>query len=107
MLTLKFEDSALEDLYNNGKTDDKRYKKILNSATIKKYIKTVNFIKAIVRRSDLFKMKGLNYECLEGSDKESVRIDLRWRLIFKSIEDDKLIIERIEIYEISNHYGDN
>ncbi|RHV92558.1 plasmid maintenance system killer protein [Odoribacter sp. OF09-27XD] len=106
-MDLNFEDEALCELYEYGSTTSKKYRKILNKDVIKKYKKTIDYLCLANKRSDWFKFAGLNYEVLNGAKVESVRIDKTWRLLFKSTEDDKLIIQKISLIEISNHYGDN
>lgn len=100
------EDEALLELYVNGKTSDKRYKK-LPTQVIKGYKKAVDYMKAAQRIEDLFRLKGLNYEALHGNRKgqESVRCNDAWRLIFRSSPlDGSIIITEIELLEITHHY---
>lgn len=106
-MDLFFEDEALCELYEYGSTTSKKYKRLLNKDIIKKYKKAVDYLQFANKRSDWFRFAGLNYKVLNGSGIESVRIDDRWRLLFKSTEDDQLIITEISLIEISNHYGDN
>lgn len=59
---------------------------------------------------DLYQHKGLHYERLKGkmSGYESIRCGIQYRLIFtSSTADDTLFVDKIELIEISNHYGDN
>lgn len=107
MMHLSFEDEALRELYEDGSTTSKKYKRLLNKDIIKKYKKTVDYLQYANRRSDWFRLNGLNYEVLEGSGLESARIDNRWRVLFRSTEDEQLLITEISLIEISNHYGDN
>lgn len=107
MMQLSFEDEALKELYEDGATTSKKYKRSLNKEIIKKYKKTVDYLQYAEKRSDWFRFNGLNYEVLGGSGLESVRIDNRWRILFRSIEDEQLVITEISLIEISNHYGDN
>ncbi len=100
------EDEALLELYVNGKTSDKRYKK-MPIQVIKGYKKAVDYMKAAQRIEDLFRLKGLNYEALHGNRKgqESVRCNDTWRLIFRSSPlDGSIIITEIELLEITHHY---
>lgn len=101
------DNEALMELYIKGKSDDKRYKKLPKSA-VSGFVKAVNLIKMAKRIEDLFKYKGLNYERLKGNlkDFESVRCDIRYRLLFKSSAlDDSIIITEVELFEITDHYG--
>lgn len=100
------EDAALLELYERGKTSDKRYKR-LPMAAIKGYVKAVNKMRAAARIEDIMHDNGLRYERLHGDRKgqESVRCNDVWRLIFHSDSaDGSLIITEIELIEISYHY---
>ncbi len=105
-MNITSEDKALIELYEDGKTSDKKYRK-LPVQVIKGYRKAVNYMRAAQRIEDLFRLKGLNYEALRGDRKgqESVRCNDAWRLIFRSSPaDGSIIITEIELLEISHHY---
>ena len=105
-MNITSEDEALLELYENGKTSDKRYRR-LPIQVIKGYKKAVDYMRAAQRIEDLFRLKGLNYEALHGDRKgqESVRWNYTWRLIFKSSPlDGSIVITEIELLEISHHY---
>lgn len=44
-MTILFEDAALEELYTNGSTQDKKYAR-LPEDIIKRYVKVVNYLKS-------------------------------------------------------------
>ena len=99
-------DEALLELYTNGKTSDKRYKR-LQLQVIRGVKKAVDYMKAARRIEDLFPMNGLNYEALKGDRKgqESVRCNGAWWLIFRSSPiDGSIIIAEIELLEFLHHY---
>ena len=105
-MNINTEDQALEELYKNGKTQDKKYKN-LPLAAIKGYIKAVNHLKAANRIEDLYRINSLHYEKLKGNrtNQESVRCTDSWRLIFHSSPiDGSLIITEICLIEITHHY---
>ena len=105
-MNITSEDEALLELFENGKTSDKKYKR-LPIAVIKGYVKAVNKMRAATRIEDIMHDKELNYERLHGDRKhqESVRCDRTWRLIFQSSPaDGSIIITEIELIEISHHY---
>jgi len=107
-MNIKFEDSALEELFTNGKTSNKKYKK-LQPQVIKQFIKAVNYLRAANRIEDLYKFKSLNYEKKSGDlkDIEAVWINEQYRLLFQSSPlGDSLIITEVSILEISKHYDD-
>ncbi len=55
---------------------------------------------------ELSRIKGLNLEALKGdrSGSFSIRIDLKYRLIFRIEPNNVVIAEEIIIDELSNHY---
>ena len=60
-MNIEFDNTALEELYTDGKTQDYQYKR-LPKDIVKQYIKVVNYIKAVNRLEDLFQIKSLHYE---------------------------------------------
>lgn len=60
-MNIEFGNTALEELYTTGSTQDQQYKR-LSKDIVKRYIKVVNFIKAARRIEDLFLIKSLHYE---------------------------------------------
>ncbi len=105
-MNIIYAEDSLKELYENGSTNDKKYSK-LTPSVIKKYVKTVNWLRSATRREDLYRLHGLNYEKMQGTDKESVRIDLKWRLYIRVIDGTKIELGSITLLEITNHYGDN
>lgn len=99
-------DKALFELFKDGKTTDKRYKKLPIEA-IKGYVKAINKMRAATRLEDIMRDYGLRYERLIGDRKgqESVRCNNTWRLIFRSYpEENSIVITEIELIEITHHY---
>ena len=52
-MNIVFENTALEELYTTGATQDHQYKR-LQPNIIKQYVKVVNYIKAATRLEDLY-----------------------------------------------------
>ena len=50
-MNIEFDNTALEELYTNGETQDHQYKR-LSKDIVKRYIKVVNYIKAVNRLED-------------------------------------------------------
>jgi len=101
-------DESLIELLEEGCTNNKKYKK-LSKDVVKGFVKAINHLKAAQRIEDLFQIGSLHYERLKGDlkDYESVRCNVRWRLIFKSSAiGGSLVITEVELIEISDHYGD-
>ena len=78
-------------------------------------MKAIGIFRAAKRIEDLYLYKGLHYERLSGKLKayESVRCDKKYRLIFRSSAKDEngseinsIIIDKIDLIKISDHYGD-
>ncbi len=111
------DNEGLKELIETGCSKSKVLRNLPKSA-VKGFFKAYGILRAETRIEDLFRYKGLHYEKLTGSlsGLESVRCDLRYRLIFKSSikeaadenAEKKVVITitRIELITISDHYGD-
>ena len=104
-MNVEFEDKTLEQLFLSGTTNDKKYSR-LPEDIVKRYVKVVNYIRAVRRIEDLFFINSLHYEKKQGSlkDKEAVWINNQYRLIFQSSADRNGIIVNALLLEISKHY---
>lgn len=104
-MNIQFETAALEELYTTGATSDSQYKKLAKDV-IKRYVKTVNFIKAARRIEDLYLIKSLHYEKKKGdlNGVEAVWINPQYRLLFHSSPDESGIMINALLLEISKHY---
>ena len=104
-MNIEFDNTALEELYTNGRTQDHQYKR-LSKDVVKQYIKVVNYIKAVNRLEDLFQIKSLHYEKKKGDLKgvDAVWINTQYRLLFYSSPDETGIIVNALLFEISKHY---
>ena len=58
-MNIEFDNTALEELYTKGETQDHQYKR-LSKDVVKQYIKVVNYLKAVNRLADLFQIKSLH-----------------------------------------------
>ena len=107
-MKISFKDNALSELYETGKTKDKKYKNICKSRRlVEGYIRAVNIMYDVECTKDLIPFSFLHYEKLKyqkDEPKSSVRLvnGLVERLIFTETEDG-IEIELIEID--STHYG--
>ena len=104
-MTIEFENASLKELYCTGCTQDKIYKKIPKDI-VRRYIKTIDYLKMAKRIENLYTMKSLHYEKKKGSlkDIEAVWINDKYRLLFCSKPDNDNILSIILITEISKHY---
>lgn len=104
-MNISFGDKALEELYVNGATESRQYKR-LPTDIIKRFIKVVNYLKAARRIEDLYQIKSLHYEKKLGKlkDIEAVWINDQYRLLFLSSADDNGIVVNALLEKISKHY---
>jgi proteic killer suppression protein len=104
-MEIKFDKEYLRELYETGKTTDK--KRRFQPQIALKYKKTIIIMKSLSCIEDLFPYKALNYEKLKGDKDglESVRVNDQYRIEFKST---KVVSETVvticNIIELSNHY---
>ncbi len=78
-----FEKEYLRELYEEGKTTNKKYR--FQKTIIKKYKQTIDKLRAARRIEDLFLLRSLNYEKLIGKKNslESVRVDkISYRVLY-------------------------
>lgn len=99
-----FEKEYLEELYTTGKATSKKYR--FQPEVIRKYIETVDKLRAANRIEDLFIIRSLHYEKLIEDKKglESVRITLQYRLEFISSFSEIESITICSLVDISKHY---
>lgn len=106
MMLIEFEKDYLRELYEDGKTKNKKYR--FQKEIVKRYVKAINALKAANRIEDLFLLKSLNYEKLLGDKKgiESIKVNDQYRIEFRSrIEgEEPHYITICAIIELSNHY---
>lgn len=106
-MKIVFEKNYLQELYENGKTRSKKHRYQPN--VIKKYIQTIDKLKAAKNTEELYPIKSLNYEKLIGDKKgmESVRVDNKYRIEFISSKEgyEPDCITICSIIELSNHYS--
>lgn len=101
-----FDKEYLKELYEEGKAKNKKYR--FQKTVVKKYVQTVDKMRAADRVEDLFVIRSLQYKKLVGDKNglESVRVDKKYRIEFRTvIESDG--IEKLticSIIELSNHY---
>jgi len=104
-MEIEFDKTYLQELYNFGKTKDKKYR--FQPQIVSKFRKTVDILESVERVEDLYRYNSLQYEFLRGDMKglESVRVNDQYRIEFKT---SKVVSETIiticNIIELSNHY---
>jgi proteic killer suppression protein len=104
-MEIKFEKEYLRELYEVGKTTDKKHR--FQPQVIPKYRKTLDILESASVVEDLFRYNGLRYEALRGDKEglESVRVNDQYRIEFTTT---KVVSETVvticNIIELSNHY---
>ncbi|KAA6347539.1 Toxin HigB-1 [termite gut metagenome] len=104
-MIVTFEKEYLRDLYETGKTTDKKHR--FQPEVIKSYKQRIKTLQKANKIEDLFVINSLNYEVLQG-DKQgisSVRVNLQYRIEFTVTTDGvESIVTVCNILELSNHY---
>ena len=104
-MQIVFQKEYLSELYYTGKSSDKKHR--FQPDIVKRYTHVINTLISANRIEDLFPLRSLNYEKLEGDMKgyESVRVNDKYRVIFRSekIESEQLITV-CNIIDLTNHY---
>ena len=104
-MEIKFDKEYLRELYETGKTTDKKHR--FQPQTVTKYQKTIMLFESVTGIEGLFRYNGLRYETLHGDKEglESVRVNDQYRIEFKTT---KVVSETVaticNIIELSNHY---
>ena len=105
-MKVEFEKEYLRELYETGKTKDKKYRfqhQVLNG-----YLKCIKALDAAIQIEELFRYNALRYEKLKGDKKElsSLRINNQYRLEFREILNPSNVfqVEICSIVDITNHY---
>ena len=97
-MEIEFEDDYLSDLYEGKQV---RGKPKFQKDIIKQFIKTINKLQSSTGIEDLMMFKSLNFEKLANTDLYSVRVNIQYRLEFKIIKDEIILLS---IVKLSNHY---
>lgn len=104
-MIVSFEKEYLRDLYEKGKTMDKKHR--FQPEIIKRYKERIKTLESAEKIEDLFAFKSLNYEVLKGdkSGISSIRVNSQYRIEFiitnKGVEP---VVSVCNIIELSNHY---
>ena len=100
-----FDKEYLRDLYETGKTTDKKYR--FQPDIVRRYRMRIKTLASADKIEDLFVIASLNYEALKG-DKQgisSIRVNNKFRIEFTVTNRmDETMIAICNILELSNHY---
>jgi len=104
-MEIKFDKKYLEELYETGRTTDKKYR--FQPQIANKYRKTIDILASVSVIEDLFPYNALRYEKLIGDKDglESVRVNDQYRIEFKTTKVvSEMVVTICNIIELSNHY---
>jgi len=103
-MIVTFEEVYLKELYEIGKTSDKKHR---FQPSITRYKDRVNLLKKSVSKEELFPIKSLHFEALHGDKKGrfSIKVNDQYRIEFTLDENlEQPILTICNIVELSNHY---
>lgn len=104
-MTVTFEETYLQELYEKGKTSDKKHR--YQPDIVRRYQKCIRYLKVAPSIEKLRMINSLNYEVLKGDKRgiSSIRVNDKYRVEFtvrESIEEP--IVTVCNIIDLSNHY---
>lgn len=104
VMEIHFDKDYLSELYYNGKCSDKKHR--FQPKVVRNYVKRIITLADAPNIESLFVLNSLNYEVLSGdkADLSSIRIDHKYRLVFKLEQKEKTTITVCNILDITNHY---
>ena len=104
-MVVTFEYEYLKILYKDGRCIDKRHR--YQPDIVRRYQKTINFLKTASCIEALWHIHSLDYEVLTGEKKglSSVRVNDQYRVEFTvTLNDKSPMLTICNIVELSNHY---
>ncbi|MES2653203.1 MAG: type II toxin-antitoxin system RelE/ParE family toxin [Bacteroidota bacterium] len=101
-MVIKFNNKYLEDLL----LDQVKGKPKFDKHIVLKYKKTIKILQRMPDLDGLKFLISLNFEALKGNRKGSysVRVDYKYRLIFRVVNEVVTLSELVIIDELTNHY---
>jgi proteic killer suppression protein len=104
-MEIKFDKEYLRELYETGKTTDKKHR--YQPDVAKRYQACIETLESAENVKKLFTINSLHYEVLKGDKKglESVRVNDQYRIEFKTTQVvSETVVTICNILELSNHY---
>ncbi len=104
-MEISFEKEYLRELYETGKTTDKKHR--FQPKVTSKYRKTIDILESVARIEDLYRFNSLHFEALQGDKKGilSVRVNDKYRIEFTAKQViSEIVITICNIIDLSNHY---
>ena len=103
-MVIEFDKEYLKELYINSEIENRKHG--VQPSIVKKYIQTIDKLRAANSVEELYPIKSINYERPLGNKKEleTIRIDNEHRIEFKTKKSLYQQITICLIIDISNHY---
>ena len=104
-MIVTFDKEYLKELYESGKTNDKKHR--FQPDIVCRYKRCIDIMINVSDITALYKYNGLNFEKLSGNRKElcPIRVNNQYRIEFTVTEMQGEIVTTIcNIIELSNHY---
>lgn len=104
-MTVTFEKTYLQELYEKGTTSDKKHR--YQPDIVRRYRRCIELIKESPSITSLAKYNSLNYEELKGNKQgiSSIRVNNKYRIEFTVRETiEEPVITICNIIDLSNHY---
>lgn len=104
-MTVTFEETYLQELYEKGTTGDKKHR--YQPDIVRRYRRCIELIKESPSITSLAKYNSLNYEELKGNKQgiSSIRVNNKYRIEFTVRETiEEPVITICNIIDLSNHY---
>jgi proteic killer suppression protein len=104
-IIVTFEERYLQELYETGKTTDKKHR--FQPEIVRKYQYCIRYLLGASDIETLYFVNALNYEVLKGDKAgiSSIRVNKQYRIEF-TVKDNGIepLITVCNILELSNHY---
>jgi proteic killer suppression protein len=104
-MIVTFEEKYLQELYETGKTTNKKYR--YQPGVVRKYKDCINLMRRVPDTNALAKYNGLNFESLKGNKAgiSSIRVNKQYRIEFMTTDNGiEPVVIVCNILELSNHY---
>ena len=104
-MIVSFEEKYLQELFENGKTADKKHR--FQPEIVRKYQYCIRYLLSASCIETLYSVNSLNYEVLKGNKEgiSSIRVNRQYRIEF-TVTDNGIepLITVCNILKLSNHY---
>jgi len=104
-MEIKFDKEYLRELYEVGKTTNKKYR--FQPDIVKRYQARIAILEDVENIEKLFTINSLRYEKLHGDKDglESIRVNDQYRIEFQTTQPvSETVVTICNIIELSNHY---